>query len=59
MPGIAYCLKHGKQPSYNDLILIFALHSANVWSARPVEASDSVLATCKLPPIQLGGIALQ
>ena len=52
-------LERGKQPGRNDLIPIFALHSADVWSAGPVKAGDSVLAACELPPIQLGGIASQ
>ena len=52
-------LERGKQPDRNNLIPIFALYSADVWSAGPVEAGDSVLAACELPPIQLGGIASQ
>ena len=36
-------LERGKQPGRNDLIPIFALHSADIWSAGPVEAGDYVL----------------
>ena len=51
MPRIAYCLKRRKLPSYNNLVLIFTLYSADVWSVKPVEASNSILAVYKLPPI--------
>ena len=51
MPRIAYCLERRKQPSRSDLVLIFALYSANVWSTGPVKAGDSILAVYELPPI--------
>ena len=51
MPGIVYYLERGKQPSRSNLVLIFALYSANVWSTRLVKAGNSILAIYELPLI--------
>jgi len=59
MPKIICRLECGKQPSRNDLVLIFALYFADIWSTRLVKANDFVLAMYEFPPIQLGGIILQ
>jgi len=44
MPRIVYYLKYRKQLGRNNLVLIFAFYSANVWSTGPFKAGDSILA---------------